>query len=268
MRFVSFFSFISYCLSFTLKRPLSPIVNQLGESSSTKLNSLNSKYDLVIWDCDGVLVDSEALLKQGEVEALAKAGFQVTVEECIRMFSGVSGDKAAENFLATKKAPLPDHFIRDQVAGSMSLFRERLQPLMRQTIHQLFNKNVRLCVASGSPRDRVLLCLEVGQMSQCFKPEEVFTREQVKKGKPAPDLFLYAAEQMGVLPNRCIVVEDAPSGIEAAQAAGMACIGFLGGGHAQYDWYRSNINKYQIPLAYTQEEVFDKLINSDNIIIN
>jgi HAD superfamily hydrolase (TIGR01509 family) len=182
----------------------------------------------------GVLVDSEALLKQGEVEALASHGITVTEMDCIRMFSGYSPDAAAVNFLREMKRPLPDNFIRDQIAGSMDLFRKRLIPLMTGTIETLYKNKVPMCVASGSPRDRVLLSLDVGGMKDYFLPEHVFTRELVARGKPAPDLFLFAAEKMGVRPERCIVVEDSAAGIDAAKAANMACIAYLGGTFVNY----------------------------------
>lgn len=180
-----------------------------------------------------------------------QAGFSdVTVEDCVRMFSGVSPDQATANFLKEKGRPLPEHFFRDQIAGScyrcflidalhkcsfpqlgsMQLFRDRLQPLMKDTVLRLRDKGVRMCVASGSPRSRVLLCLDVAGIGECFTANSVFTREQVSRGKPAPDLFLLAAEKMGVSPDKCIVVEDASAGIEAADAAKMSCIGYLGGG--------------------------------------
>eukprot|EP01041_Mallomonas_annulata_P009770 gene9770-20314_t len=226
-------------------------------ADSTKLAAGNS---LIIWDCDGVLVDSEALLKQGEVEALARAGIEVTADDCVRMFSGYSPDSAAVNFLEQMKRPLPDNFIRDQIEGSLDLFRRRLQPLMKNTIHTLHSRNAIMCVASGSPKNRVELCLEVADMKKCFPDGTVFTRELVKKGKPAPDLFLYAADKMGYTPNNCIVVEDSAAGIEAALNANMKVIGYLGGGHAQSEWYRKAIMKYDIPFLYTQESVLESLV--------
>lgn len=113
----------------------------------------------------------------------------------------------------------------------MQLFRDRLQPLMINTVNNLYSKKIKMCVASGSPRERVLLSLEVGGIGNCFPPSHVFTREQVAKGKPAPDLFLFAAKSMNVVPEKCVVVEDAVSGIEAALAANMKVIGYLGGGN-------------------------------------
>ena len=214
-----------------------------------------SPKQLVIWDCDGVLVDSEALLKQGEVEGLARAGFEMTTDDCVRLFSGVSVDEAASNFLNEKKVPLPDGFFVEQIAGSLQLFRDRLVPLMTDTVLSLHKSGYEMCVASGSPLGRVQLCLELAGIDGCFKKGSVYTRELVKRGKPAPDLFLYSAEKMNFHPDQYIVVEDSVAGIEAAIAAGMRVIGYLGGGHAQASWYRKAVESYSIPLAYTQEEV-------------
>jgi HAD superfamily hydrolase (TIGR01509 family) len=208
---------------------------------------------LIIWDCDGVLVDSEALLKQGEVEGLARAGI-----------SGVSVDEAASNFLKEKKRPLPEGFFVEQIAGSLQLFRERLVPLMTDTVMSLHGKGFEMCVASGSPLKRVELCLELAGIDRCFKKGTVYTRELVLRGKPAPDLFLYAAEKMNYSPDQCIVVEDSTAGIEAALAAGMRVIGYLGGGHAQAAWYRNAIESYDVPLAYTQDEVLEYLVSNSS----
>jgi len=217
-------------------------------------------FDLVIWDCDGVLVDSEALLKQGEVEALAELGYKLTADDCTRMFSGVSTDQAELNFKREMNAALPSDFFKKQIAGSLDLFRQRLKPLMTNTVLDLHARNIPMCVASGSPRDRVLLCLELAGIRQCFPDDCVFTREMVNKGKPAPDLFLKAAELMGnVLPGRCIVIEDASSGIEAAIAAKMPVLGYLGGGHTQAKWYRDKIESFNIPLSYSQEQLLSKI---------
>ena len=224
--------------------------------------NLGAKYDLVMWDCDGVLVDSEALLKKGEVDALAKLGYTLTTDDCTRLFSGVSVDTAMENFEAEMGSTLPPTFFKEQIEGSLDLFKRELQPLMADTVMALFDASIPMCVASGSPRDRVLLSLDVGGMGHCFKETEVFTRELVSKGKPAPDLFLYSAEKMGVKPERCIVVEDSTSGIEAALAAGMKCISYMGGGHAKDSWYRDKILSYDVTHTYTSNEVLERILEA------
>jgi len=219
------------------------------------------KKSLIIWDCDGVLVDSEALLKQGEVEALRDDhDIHLTVEDCVRMFSGVSPDQAMKNFQEATGQPIPPDFFPKQIAGSMDLFRARLEPLMLRTVSALHERGARQCIASGSPKDRVELCVDVAGMRPYFPTEVVYTRELVSQGKPAPDLFLHTAEQMGVSPRDCVVVEDSTSGIRAAQAAGMEVLGFLGGGHATADWYRKAVYDFDIPVVDTEDQVFEFLL--------
>eukprot|EP00527_Entomoneis_sp_CCMP2396_P009848 CAMPEP_0198137592 /NCGR_PEP_ID=MMETSP1443-20131203/1061_1 /TAXON_ID=186043 /ORGANISM="Entomoneis sp., Strain CCMP2396" /LENGTH=277 /DNA_ID=CAMNT_0043799075 /DNA_START=93 /DNA_END=926 /DNA_ORIENTATION=+ len=246
-------------VSFQAPNPVSSFLNKKNVLS---LAAAASGFDapkrsLVIWDCDGVLVDSEALLKKGEVESLAEYGIEVTVEDCVRMFSGVSPDKAIENFKAETGQEIPIDFFPKQIAGSMDLFRAQLQPLMLETVSGLAKIGATQCIASGSPRDRVELCVDVAGMRPYFSSEVVYTREMVNKGKPAPDLFLHAAEQMGFAPEDCIVIEDASSGVKAAQAAGMEVLGFLGGGHATADWYQKAMYEFGIPIVHKEKDVYD-----------
>jgi len=220
-----------------------------------------AQKELVIWDCDGCLVDSEALLKIAEVEALQAAGFtDVTSDDCNRLFSGYAPEAGAARFLEEYGTPLPEHFFRHQIANSAGLFRERLTELNAKTVLALHAAGRKQVVASGSPRDRVLVCLEVAGIDKCFTKEQVFTREDVPgRGKPNPDMFLLAAEKMGVDTKDCVVVEDSTSGVKAAQAADMEVVGYLGGGHAQSDWYRKSIEDFGIPLTYSDTELLRHL---------
>ena len=145
-----------------------------------------SNKGLVIWDCDGCLVDSEALLKVAEMEALQAAGFSdVTIDDCNRLFSGFAPEAGAANFLEAFGKPVPDNFFRDQIEGSCDLFRQRLEQLNGATVLALHAAGVRQVVASGSPRDRVLVCLEVAKIDHVFTPEQVFTREDVPGARRA-----------------------------------------------------------------------------------
>lgn len=228
-----------------------------NSKTSMQLQAVPEK-SLLIWDCDGVLVDSEALLKQGEVEALAAAGFDLSIDDCVRLFSGVSPDQASANFLMEFGQPIPQDFFKDQITGSMDLFRRRLVPLMYDTVRGVHEGGLRQCIASGSPRPRVDLCVEVSKMQPFFTQDAVFTRELVARGKPAPDLFLYTAKQMGNTPSeQCLVIEDSVSGIQAAIAAGMEVLGYLGGGHAQAEWYRKAVYDFNIPVVHTEREVLE-----------
>eukprot|EP00327_Prymnesium_parvum_P036937 CAMPEP_0195634866 /NCGR_PEP_ID=MMETSP0815-20121206/22944_1 /TAXON_ID=97485 /ORGANISM="Prymnesium parvum, Strain Texoma1" /LENGTH=254 /DNA_ID=CAMNT_0040776697 /DNA_START=32 /DNA_END=796 /DNA_ORIENTATION=+ len=232
-----------------------------GRHAPPSIRAQASTKELVIWDCDGVLVDSEALLKTAEVEALAAAGFtDVSRDDCNRLFSGFAPEAGAANFLAEYGKPLPENFFRDQIAGSLDLFRERLMQLNSKTVLALHEAGRKQVVASGSPRDRVLVCLQVAGIDHCFTPEQIFTREDVPgRGKPKPDMFLLAAERMGVSPKDCVVVEDSTAGVLAAQAAEMDVVGYLGGGHAQSDWYREKLASFDIPLTYTDTELLEYL---------
>jgi beta-phosphoglucomutase-like phosphatase (HAD superfamily) len=112
------------------------------------------------------------------------------------------------------------------------------------------------CVASGSRRERVIRSLEITHQMKYFDEKTIFTAQQVERGKPAPDLFLFAAKQMGVSPQDCLVIEDSCAGIEAAQQAGMSVIGFLGGEHAKFEWYQEPIKVFGIPIAHTADELW------------
>ena len=101
---------------------------------------------------------------------------------------------------------------------------------------------------------------QVAGIAKCFTPEQILTREDVPgRGKPQPDMFLLAAERMGVPPSSCVVVEDSTAGVRAAQAAEMEVVGFLGGGHAQSDWYREKLQSFDIPMTYSDEELLERL---------
>ncbi len=228
-------------------------------SSNLVMGQSSSK--LVIWDCDGCLVDSEALLKTAEKEALNAAGFaDVTIDDCNRLFSGFAPEAGAANFLKEFGKPVPDNFFRDQIANSAELFRQRLEQLNAKTVLALHAAGRRQVVASGSPRDRVMVCLEKAGIDQCFTPEQVFTREDVPgRGKPLPDMFLLAASKMGVAAADCVVVEDSTAGVRAAQAAEMEVVGFLGGGHAKASWYRDKFGAFGTPLTYTDTELLKYL---------
>ena len=108
------------CIAFLIQRPSWGFLRSFSPPSRVVQRLFagsHVKHDLVLWDCDGVLVDSEALLKQGEVEALARAGIEMSVDDCVRLFSGVSVDEADKNFLKDKGKDLPPNFFKDQIAG-------------------------------------------------------------------------------------------------------------------------------------------------------
>ena len=103
------------------------------------------------------------------------------------------------------------------------------------------------------------MCLEKAEISDVFQPDRVFTREDVERGKPEPDMFLKAAAHCGFEPADCVVVEDSTAGIKAAAAAGMECVAYLGGGHARKNWYLEKIATFGIPIVYSSEELLEYL---------
>ena len=232
----------------------------------TPLTPLASRAKkLVIWDCDGVLVDSEALLKQAEVDALVDAGFEgVTTDDCNRLFSGFAPEAGAANFLEEYGKPLPEGYFEAQIANSLQLFRDKLVALNGDTVLALDAAGRKQVVASGSPRDRVDVCLMKAGIDGVFGEDRVFTREDVPgRGKPEPDIFLKAAKHCGFEPKDCVVVEDSTSGMRAAAAADMECVAYLGGGHAQKDWYLEKIAAFGIPITYSAAELLACLNDED-----
>jgi HAD superfamily hydrolase (TIGR01509 family) len=182
-----------------------------------------------IFDCNGVLVDSEAIAATVAAQELTRAGFSVSPDIVARFFAGRRpSDMLAEIEAATQRK-LPANFANVLAGATL----RRLRAELRATAHvehALTWLRGPKCVASSSPIDRVRLSLESTGLLRFFDPY-LFSASDVPRGKPAPDLFLYAAAKMQVVPADCIVVEDSPAGVAAASAAGMMPIGFIGGSH-------------------------------------
>jgi len=183
----------------------------------------------VIFDCDGVLIESELLANRTEVEALNAIGAAFTPEGYMSRFMGLS-DAAARALLADEFGIAPaDAFWQRVRAQCYCVFARELRAM--PGIEPLLS-TLRLpaCVASSSSTERLYFTLGLTDLLRFF-PERVYSSQQVQRGKPHPDLFLYAATQLGAAPAACIVVEDSPLGVQAAHAAGMRVIGFSGGSH-------------------------------------
>ncbi len=183
----------------------------------------------LIFDCDGVLVDSEPLAAEGVRAMFARLGVPLSLDRIYRDFLGRSGEVIVE--MAAREHALD--VTREISACDEDLrrsFRRELRPVpgMAQALAALEGPRA---VASSSAPDRLALSLEVTGLAPFFGPH-VYSASQVRNGKPAPDLFLFAARNLGADPAACVVVEDSPAGVRAARAAGMRVVGFLGGGHA------------------------------------
>jgi HAD superfamily hydrolase (TIGR01509 family) len=188
-----------------------------------------ARVELVIFDCDGVLVDSEQLACSVHARMLASAGIVVSPEQIQRRFTG-STDRAMYAALEEELGrPLPAGHAELTAAEMRAAFQRELSPV-RGVADALARMSLAKCVASNSGLATLRLGLTVTGLIGHFAPN-IFSAQMVERGKPAPDLFLYAARQMGVAPAHCLVVEDSVHGVNAARAAGMRVLGFCGGSH-------------------------------------
>jgi len=185
-------------------------------------------YGLVIFDCDGVLVDSEPLSLAVLSEALTRQGLPADIPYVTRHFLGRQL-ATVRSHASAHHIELPPAFELDLNKSLVQRFRHELRPVAH-IADALAQLELPRCVASSSDLARVKLSLAVTGLSKFFG-DFVYTAEMVARGKPEPDLFLYAARQMGVAPAACLVIEDSPFGVLAARAAGMEAWGFIGGGH-------------------------------------
>jgi HAD superfamily hydrolase (TIGR01509 family) len=185
--------------------------------------------DLVIFDCDGVLVDSELIFARVLAECLVGMDFPTTIDEAITLGFGKNRATLSAAVEARFGQALPDTFFEKFAARSAAVFERELLPV--PGVDELLAAlPLQRCVASNGHLDRVRKRLAVTRLLPFFDPH-VFSAIQVAHGKPAPDLFLFAAGQLGVRPGDCIVVEDSVPGVEAAIAAQMPVVGFCGGSH-------------------------------------
>ncbi|MFI5711758.1 HAD family hydrolase [Kribbella sp. NPDC051620] len=181
---------------------------------------------LVIFDNDGVLVDSERLANGILAELLTEAGLPYTFEETVRDFMGGSMVSMRTKAEAKLGSPLPAD-LEDRYHERLFAGFDRLQPIpgVREVLDQLDAEGIRYCLASSGTHRRIRTALTTVGFWDRFEGR-IFSSEDVAHGKPAPDLFLHAAATMGVKPADCVVVEDSPLGVAAANAAGMKVFGF------------------------------------------
>ena len=188
-----------------------------------------SDVDLVIFDCDGVLIDSEAIANQVCVEFVATLGHDISMHDFAARYCGSPIGDIWRRVAIDFGVPIDDAFRRDVDAEVHRRFETSLCA-MDGVADVLDAIERRFCVASSTGLVKLRNNLARVGLLQRFDPG-VFSASQVARGKPAPDVFLYAASQMGADPAHCLVVEDSIAGVTAARRAGMRVIGFAGGGH-------------------------------------
>ena len=191
---------------------------------------------MIIFDCDGVLVDSEAIKSEVVARHLAKLGISITGSMLLERFSGVPEREMYQALSIETGVAIPPEHIAEAHALKISHCAGKGEALAMPGIHACLDavRDVPICVASSSSPGMLAHLLRQANLLDRFAPN-IFSAAEVQRGKPAPDLFLFAAQRMGIAPERCIVIEDSLAGITAARAAAMTPVGFAGGCHCGPD---------------------------------
>jgi HAD superfamily hydrolase (TIGR01509 family) len=189
----------------------------------------HNPIQLIIFDCDGVLVDSEILSQRVLLSMLEKLGVKVSEDYFHRHFLGYNFEYVTAKVLADFSVTLTSEFRQSYRSALIEVFATELKPTMHLT-WLLSQLTVKTCVATSGSPEKVKSSLHYTELEDYFTGH-VFTSSEVKNGKPAPDLFLHAAKTMGVAPENCLVIEDSNAGISAALAANMQVIRYAGGSH-------------------------------------
>jgi HAD superfamily hydrolase (TIGR01509 family) len=214
--------------------------------------ALKRCFDLVIFDCDGVLVDSEVLSCQCLVELLRRHDVALDLETAFTHFLGRSSAAVVDYYVGLGHG-LPEEFGAELQASIREAFTRSLTatPNVEKLLRSL---DIAYCLASSSDLERIDFSLAMTGLRGLFQGR-VFSAEMVAEGKPAPDLFLHAAARMGARPERTLVIEDSVSGVQAAKAAGMRVWGFVGGSHYRFR------NGRALLLAAGSDRVFEHMLD-------
>jgi HAD superfamily hydrolase (TIGR01509 family) len=185
------------------------------------------RFDLVAFDCDGVLVDSEPVTCGVLADILGELGWQVTLEETIRLFVGRLVRDEIPMIRRHVAKPVPENFYQEFVARRNAALEAGIEPVrnIHQAVEALVKNDTAFCVASGADRAKMRLTLGKTGLLPYFDGK-LFSGMEVARTKPAPDVYLLAADTMGVPPSRCVVIEDTPTGVTAGVAAGMTVFGY------------------------------------------
>ncbi len=184
------------------------------------------KNKLIIFDCDGVLVDSEPISNAVIAEQITEMGIPMTTEEAIHHFAGTSLAKV-RSFTEARGVTIPEDFEEEYRKRSYTRFQQELQPVpgIQEALSKL---SAAKCVGSNGPLEKIKLNLGLTKLDSHFETDHLFSAYQIKRWKPDPALYLHAAKEMGFEPKDCVVIEDSHHGVNAALAAGMKVFGFAG----------------------------------------
>lgn len=202
----------------------------VGPGEETRRNNVRD-FDLIIFDCDGVLVDSEVISCRVHAEVLTRHGYPISAEQVRQRFLGRTTHDATVEIERQLGRPLGETYDLERRTTLLAALADKVEAIPH--LHDALDAiDARICVASSAAHEKIFTTLSRTGLYQRFAPN-IFSGTQVSHGKPAPDLFLLAARQMAALPGRCVVIEDSVPGITGALAAGMTVLGFHGGSHCR-----------------------------------
>lgn len=195
---------------------------------------MNKKFEAIIWDCDGVLIDSEIITIKTSVDFFKSYGVNITEKDYINRFLGSRIQDKISILEEESGIPLSKMITKEDLENvkkaKFENYKKYLKPIKNiETV--LKSINLPMAVASGSAKDKLDFSLDVAKLKPFFNNDNIFSSDLVQNGKPAPDIFLYAADKLNVKPEKCLVVEDGINGIQAAKSANMSVFAFTGGSH-------------------------------------
>jgi HAD superfamily hydrolase (TIGR01509 family) len=204
---------------------LSVVSQSRSETSMSPVPDLQ----LVIFDCDGVLVDSEVISNNVLARSLTEQGLPTTLAQARRDYQGLLLAEIDSRAQAKLGRPLAKDWLERYERERTAVFRRELRavPGIAEAVRRIKTAGMAVCVASQGKLEKTRLSLKLTKLDPLFPDEALFSAYSVPRGKPHPDLFLHAAATMTVEPSRCAVVEDTPSGVTAAVAAGMRAFGYV-----------------------------------------
>lgn len=185
---------------------------------------MSKKYKCIIFDCDGVLIDSESIAIGVLVDMANELGANMDFKESLINLKGKALNLCMDIISKRIKSPLPVHFEQDYRINTFEAFRKDIKPIkgIKKVVENL---EIPFCVASSGPENKIRLNLEVTGLLPYFE-DKIFSCYAIQKWKPEPDIFLWAAKTMGFTPNECLVVEDSVSGVKAALSGGFDVFGY------------------------------------------
>ncbi|MCQ8878709.1 HAD family phosphatase [Pseudoalteromonas shioyasakiensis] len=206
---------------------------------------MTDNVELIIFDCDGVVIDSEIISARVLIQMLSDLGIHIDTHYVQQHFLGCSFKTVSEKIASAFGVDLPSQFESDYRNTLVTMFAEHLQPTAGIK-NILLNLNVPFCIATSSSLLRTQKALHAVGFDSLFK--NIFTSEEVALGKPAPDLFLHAAATMNVSAKNCLVIEDSSAGVQAALSAGMQVMHYFGGQHLNRGVNHVHINFPDVAL--------------------